>query len=269
MKGGLAAMIVAFKSAFPISSGKTIGLLTNSDEETGGYNGASYVVEEKGIRAKFVIVGDAPRTSTFAIINKEKGGLWLRVSAIGKSAHAARPWLGENAVEKLMKALAKIKRYVGAHRAEKWSSTCNLSAIQTENRTPNIVPSQAIGIVDIRFTEKLASTPDELLRALRKLVPEVELDPISKVPLFLTSSKESQAVVLRQIFQDVTKTAVAFSYGHGASDARYFSARNMPTVIVGPIGGGWHAEEEWVSAKSVRLLSDVLSSYLRKALDIK
>ena len=38
----------------------------------------------------------------------QKGALWLRISTFGKSAHASRPHLGVNAVEKMTKLMERL-----------------------------------------------------------------------------------------------------------------------------------------------------------------
>ncbi len=113
MKGGLASLIVALLELDARHVRHGAALLVNGDEEVGGAHGAGHLVNKIGIRPKFVIVADNPRRDRFVVTTKEKGGIWLELTARGRAAHAAYPWLGENALEKLIRAVGKIQRLVG------------------------------------------------------------------------------------------------------------------------------------------------------------
>ena len=74
------------------------GIIITADEEIGGANGARQALKE--IKAAFCVALDGG--SLKKIVIKEKGIVRLKLVARGKTAHGARPWLGENAIEKLI-----------------------------------------------------------------------------------------------------------------------------------------------------------------------
>jgi succinyl-diaminopimelate desuccinylase len=80
-------------------------VLITGDEEIGGYNGARSALGE--INCDFCIALDGGRVDK--IVVKEKGILRLKVVARGKTAHGARPWQGENAIERLMADCSSLK----------------------------------------------------------------------------------------------------------------------------------------------------------------
>ncbi|NIU59932.1 MAG: peptidase dimerization domain-containing protein, partial [Phycisphaerae bacterium] len=74
------------------------GVMITADEEIGGANGARQALKE--IKAEFCIALDGGGLNKIVI--KEKGIVKLKLIARGKTAHGARPWLGENAIENLI-----------------------------------------------------------------------------------------------------------------------------------------------------------------------
>ena len=76
----------------------------------------------------------------------------LKLIGRGKTAHGARPWLGENAIENLIADYFKIKRHFELTAPGHWHRTLNFSRIQA-GKAVNQVPDYAEALFDIRFTE--------------------------------------------------------------------------------------------------------------------
>ena len=70
----------------------------------GGRDGTRHQLDH-GVRGRFVIVGE---TSGLHIVNESKGMLVVRLLATGRAAHAAYPWLGDNALVKLQRTVASL-----------------------------------------------------------------------------------------------------------------------------------------------------------------
>lgn len=264
MKGGVLAIISALR-AYAQNPGKhNIVSLITSDEETGGVNGVGALAEQLSKTAKFVIVGDGPRYDQMLITNREKGGLWVEVIADGKSAHAARPWLGENAIEKILRAITIIKNHVGEIEKEAWKSTYNVALIETSNKTPNVVPATARAIVDIRFTPDLAKTPKQLFDALQKKIPFATLRALTDVALLETKPSNEWIKKFQKGARRAIGSNLPLGFGHAASDGRYFAAHKIPTILIGPMGGNWHGKDEWVSIKSVEKLRAIFVAAIQE-----
>lgn len=262
MKSGLAAMIVGFQSALRAKSKKNIVLLITADEEIGGINGVGHIVNDLGMRGKFALVLDGPRHEEILITTKEKGGAWIEILAKGKGGHAARPWLGENAIDKLSGAIEQIKQAIGPIEPNAWKTTYNVALVETTNKAGNVIPEEARAVIDVRFTEAFAKTPDALVAKLQKIVPEVALTARTKIALFRTSEKNASIKKLQCIATEVVGKKVEFGFGHGASDARYFAAQEIPAALLGPIGGNWHGRGEWVYLESVKKLAEIVRRFL-------
>ncbi len=263
MKGGLVALIMAFKECMTEPNPPDVALLITGDEEIGGADGTGYVVGELGIRPDFVLVGDGSQRDYWEIITKEKGGLWIEMIAEGVNSHAARPWLGDNAIDKIIAAIESVKRLVGPVEHNQWKSTASVTVIGTDNTVQNMIPARARAVMDIRFTEGLADTPDEVLREVVRWTPDVAVRAMAKVPLFMTDEDHPMVRRFADSAHSVYKKGVSFGFSHAASDARYFSEAGIPTVIFGTVGDKWHADGEWVDLESVELMQKIVTEFLR------
>jgi succinyl-diaminopimelate desuccinylase len=214
------------------------------------------------MRPQFVLCADSTHDRR-EIIVREKGGVWVEMRAQGIGAHAAYLWKGENALDKIIGAIEKIRQWVGPVVPEAWKSTCNLAVLETTNKTPNKVPADARAVLDIRFTEELAKDPDELLEKIRSLVPEVEVHVLTKVFPLYGDEQNPFLQKFKQVSDEILGEPVPFHYGHGATDARYFAALGIPSVIFGAVGGNYHAKGEWVDIKSLEQNKEILLRFLQ------
>ena len=262
MKGMAVVAIEVMQELAKKDSPPDVALLLNGDEEIGGENGVRYCVQEIGIKPQFVLCVDSTH-SRKEIVVKEKGGLWLEIKVMGKTAHAAYLWNGENAVEKLFEVIQKIKEFVGPVQPEVWKSTVNVGIIETPNKTPNKVPAEATAVLDIRFTEGLAKTPDELFEKIQKLVPEVELKALTRVFPLHADEKHPLVQKLKQIADKAWGEDIPLHFGHGATDARFFAEVGVPAVLYGGIGDNYHGAGEWVDLKSLEQNKQILLELLK------
>lgn len=263
MKGMVAVLIEVIQELGKEKNPPDIALLLNGDEEVGGENGAGYCAKELGIKSQFLLCADGPDEQRIKITTKEKGVLWLELVAQGKTAHGAYPWLGENALDKLISAIQKIKNFVGAVQPEAWKSTLNVGVIETDNKTPNKVPASAKAVVDIRFTEELARTPEELISKIQELVPEIQVRALEKGSLLFVEESDPFLLQFKKAAESVIGKGVPFAFEHGATDARYFAEIGVPCAVFGAIGGNMHAAGEWVDLKSLEQNKEILLRFLQ------
>lgn len=230
------------------------GILITGDEEIGGANGARKALGL--VDTEFCIALDGG--SIGSIVVKEKGIWRLKLIARGKTAHGARPWLGENAIEKLMADYAVIKPFFDPPAdagPEHWHRTLNFSIIQA-GKSFNQVPDYAEALFDIRYTE--SDNLDELLEKMRAAI-RGELLEESREPLFLAGDSPYLDLLLE--IADKTVTGAA----HGASDARFLSAYGIKGIVWGANGDmSQHAPDEHVNIASIRELYDLLNKFIKK-----
>ncbi len=258
MKGMIVVLIKVMQELGMQGEPPDAALLLTGDEEIGGMDGAGYMAQEIGLRPKFVVCADGASEKGLEIVTKGKGGVWLELNAQGKSAHGAYLWQGENAIEKVIAAVQKIKDFIGKVEAEAWKTTANLGIIDTPNKTPNKVPSQARAVLDIRFTEAIARTPEELIEKVKALAPEIQIKVLEKFPLFFTRDDDELLQRFKKAAEEVLNSKVPITYSHGAADIRYFTDAGSGGVLFGSLGEGMHAANEWVDLKSLEVNRQVL-----------
>jgi len=226
----------------------TFGILITGDEEVGGANGAKRVLPE--IRAEFCIALDGGRPEK--IIVKEKGILHLKLVARGRTAHAARPWLGSNAIENLIADYRRIQAFFAPPSPpdpDHWHRTINFSTVQA-GKSLNQVPDRAEACFDVRYTEN--DDPDGVVADIRSVI-EGELTVETVEPLFF-SRPSPYLDRLRAVAPKAD-----FGAEHGASDARYLSAYGMNGVVWGAEGNlSQHSTEEHVVIESIDRLYRML-----------
>ncbi|GAI61315.1 unnamed protein product, partial [marine sediment metagenome] len=104
MKGGLAAIVIALKILKRLDLELSGNLILNAvaDEETGGFLGTKWLVENKltTIKCDFVIVGEPTGINPLgkASIVGEKARIEIKIVTNGISSHAAIPFAGKNAI---------------------------------------------------------------------------------------------------------------------------------------------------------------------------
>ena len=227
-----------------------VGALITGDEEIGGHNGAHQALGE--ISCHFCIALDGGRVEK--IVVKEKGILRLKLVAKGKSAHGARPWIGDNAIEKLIDDCRIVKGFFDDLAApEHWHRTMNLSVIRA-GESINQVPDQAEAIFDIRYTEK--DDVDDLIQQIQAAVTGTVITQ-EREPLFISPASP----YLDRLLALATGTGTGIA--HGASDARFLSYFDIPGIVWGADGNSsQHSTNEHVDIQSIGRLYGILDRYL-------
>jgi succinyl-diaminopimelate desuccinylase len=226
------------------------GLMITGDEEVGGKNGAQPTLA--GIRADFAIALDGGCLDK--IIVKEKGILRLKLVSRGRAAHGARPWLGTNAIEALVKDYQVLRAHFQETAPEHWHRTLNWSVVQA-GQSVNQVPDRAEAIFDIRFTEN--DDPEALVAALRQKL-DGEIEVLTLDPVFQAGTSPHMDR-LREIVPEAN-----WGMEHGASDARFLAANGIPGIVWGANGNmSQHTDDEHVELRSIERLYTYLDHFLR------
>ncbi len=248
-------------------------LVITGDEETGGRNGAFRVLPH--VRADFCVALDGG--SPGSVIIKEKGVIDLVLTARGKSAHGARPWLGENAVDALVRDYEALKPLfpglypqlaglatpdaqpssVASPQAEAhWHRTLNLGLLHAGTAV-NQVPGEAVAQLDVRYTEH--DDPHQLVADMRAAV-QGQLDVTRMEPLFVTGDTPWLGRLLRHA------PGAATGCAHGASDARFLTDLSMAGVVWGAEGEtSQHTDHEHLLVPSLVPVYQALLALAREA----
>jgi len=231
-KGPLAAMCAAFATA-RLPKGARLVLAATCDEETGGQGLGVLRPELPPIDA--AVIGEP---TELRVCSAQRGLLRLKITAKGRRAHAARPWQGENAIEKAARdivALAALPRpephpLLGP-------MTLQVTMIQGGVGI-NVVPPECTFQIDARTIPALDNRDlYERVRAAvsgeTALVSE-RIRPVETPP--------EAAIVRAALAAAGAGAPVAFG---GVSDL--FHVRDVPGVVMGPGRSEQsHAADEWI-----------------------
>ena len=185
----------------------------------------------------------------------------LDLEVSGKSAHGATPWLGENAALRGLDVFRAIESLPFARASSETFDrpSINLGRISAGD-APNRVPDLCRLSVDIRFLPGQDST------AIREAVAAIDgvtvVQAFERPPAWV--SKSDPFVVALREAASRSVGGEALSVGRdGASDAIAFLQAGIPAVEFGPVGGGHHGPDEWVSLESITAMREAIGSFVR------
>jgi succinyl-diaminopimelate desuccinylase len=257
----VAALVLAdvFRSLAPVLP-YPLGLQLVTDEEVGGHDGTAHQIAA-GVTAGFVLIGEQ---SGLRVVTDSKGILQVRLHATGTAAHAAYPWLGDNALLAVTGAVDAVLRRYPVPAGEQWRTTVNVARIETPNRAVNQVPAEATAWLDIRFppedTDFAGRTVDEIAAFLGAVSGiEVLVDSLGAPH---HADPESPEVTLLRACARKAGYSGDLLRKHGAADGRFYSAVGVDAVIFGPGGDGQHGPHEYADLTTVPPYREALVSFL-------
>lgn len=255
MKGALAALLLALADLRDQSAVRVrIGIVPDEESEEEVERGGDLLIEE-GFRGDFAITGE-PTDMHIGVA--AKGVLAFRIRVEGRAAHGATPWLGENAILRAVDVFRAVQSLPFASQSSELFDrpSINLGRILGGDAL-NKVPDTCFIDVDVRYLPE--QEPDEILEQVRGIRGVEVISSFKRPPAMV----DPQSVYVRALCEAAAPhhTGEVMSVGRdGASDAVSFLRAGIPAVEFGPLGGGHHGPEEWVSVPS-------LASYRRAIVD--
>lgn len=261
MKVTALALALAFRELADVVR-YPLGLQLVTDEELGGYHGTAYQVA-LGVRADFAVVGEY---SGLELVTESKGIVDVTLTAVGRAAHGAYPWLGDNAVLRLVRAIERLLAAYPPPTEPVWRSTVNVAAIETGDTAINQVPARASARLDIRYPPEDARfagrTPDQVVAALSELAgPEVAV----RLDRFDPPHRADEGLAEVRALRDAVRAEGCpggFLRKHGAADSRHLAAVGIPAVAFGIGGDGQHGPAEYADLATLRPYRRALRRFL-------
>jgi putative selenium metabolism hydrolase len=157
----------------------------NMEEWCDGIAPNTFVEVDPGVRPDFVVIGEPTKMQVY---RGHKGRVELRITATGRSAHAASHYLGDNAVYKMMAIITQIRELdrrmrfgMGYHPVQGYPSIA-VTDVAARTASLNAVPDQFTIYIDRRIT---SSEPrDEVITQIKGLIPDYLQDEIHVEELF-------------------------------------------------------------------------------------
>lgn len=250
MKGSVSVCLNVMNN---LNTSKKVALFITSDEEIDG-NCVKELLEK--YTGSFAIVPDGG--SNFDLIVEEKGALQLKVLAEGVSAHASQPFNGDNAIVKVMDVYNDlISKYPLPTSSDDYVTTVNLSKIEGGNAT-NCVPDYAVCYFDIRRVSK--DSVSDILDIIKK--HDVKYEILLDGDVFKTDLNNNFVKKYIESSEKVLNKKINKAGCESTSDAIYFYLKNIPTVIMNPVGYYPHNPKEYVNKKSLLDLYNIYMEFI-------
>ena len=186
-KGSTPGMIygLAIARDLGLLDGYTAYYFGNMEEWCDGIAPNSFVEADPMVKPDFVVIGEPTKMRVY---RGHKGRIELKITASGKSAHAASHYLGDNAVYKMMSVIAQIRELdrrfrigMGSHPVQGRPSIA-VTDVKVRTASLNAVPDQFTIFLDRRITSN--EPHDDVIEQIKGLIPDYLQQEIKVEELF-------------------------------------------------------------------------------------
>ena len=263
MKSGDTIMIKLMKDLLKQNfKWKKISLILTTDEEIWGFDGVEKLVNLWYIW-DFVLIPDSG--SLERIIYAEKWILHLDLSFFWKSCHASRPWLGENAIDNMIRFYSLIKNFLENKKKiynskDHWWNTVSLNVVNGWKAT-NVIPDKVNAKIDIRFTEEI--NKNDLLNIVNKFLKVTNWKNNNKLVWDLLYTDPYNSFI--QKYFNIAKKYinwVILDKEHWGSDGRFFSAAWCVVLLHRPGCWNLHWKKEYVVLKDLEIIYNIYKDFI-------
>lgn len=242
-------------------------------DEEGVSIGTEHLLRSLRADAAVVLEPDAlPR-----VIVEHQGFGWIDVVTIGRPAHGSAPDEGVDSIVAMAEVVSRLHRldvesFAASPDPRNGRTVFHTGTIQGGTDYATYPATCSLGIeIGTQTNETLADRVGEIeaiLADVRRRMPGLETRvnvALDRQP-FLASGHER---VL-----DCFDTAAREHLGHDLTrgglnawtDAAMMQAAGIPTILLGPLGGNFHAPGEWVAVSEVAVVTDVIVTAAREFL---
>lgn len=234
-----------------------LAILLSGDEEHGGLSGVNKVLAD-GYTTDVCLLPDAGNGFGSMSVGA-KGVYHAAIRLKGRAHHGSRPWEGDGAANKLVDFLGELRGIFDA--TSKDNSTMTISVLKA-GEALNQGPAEAECGIDIRYTNKQdLNRIEKSLNALLKKY-DGEVIHLHTGSDFQLDTSHLDVAKFIELYEKAAGKQIEFVRAHGSSDARFFSERNIPVIMIRPDGGGAHGDDEWISKESFNEFYKLLKQYV-------
>jgi putative selenium metabolism hydrolase len=165
--------------------GYTAYYFGNMEEWCDGIAPNSFVEVDPKVKPDFVVIGEPTKMNVY---RGHKGRIELKITASGRSAHAASHYLGDNAVYKMMAIITQIRELdrrmrfgMGYHEVQGFPSIA-VTDVMARTASLNAVPDQFTIYIDRRITSN--EPHDDVIEQIKGLIPDYLQEEILVEELF-------------------------------------------------------------------------------------
>jgi succinyl-diaminopimelate desuccinylase len=301
MKGSCAAAMVAATVLHALAKGEhpTVEVWLTADEEIGGQDGAKWLAEAGKLQGDVCVIGDASGGSRDRPTMELgcKGGMATVLKARGVTAHGSQPYLGSNAIEKLLTVIPYVKKIrefpldvpvelasvlqssidfllaepaltpeqrEGAKRLYHYP-TVSLNIIQGGVKR-NVVPDSAEATFDIRITPgcSIPRVRDRMLELLKESgVEGITADINTERGGFYVSPQHPAVIQFRKTITMLMGKEPLMKISTGGTDGvSVHHIAHIPCVTYGPlVPGVAHTPNEYITMENLVMATEVFATF--------
>ncbi len=266
MKGSIAACMTAVKALVDanVSLGGDLLLAAVADEEHFSL-GTTEVI--KHYHADGAIVTEATEMN---LCRAHKGFIWLEVETLGRAAHGSRFDEGIDAnmhMGRFLAELDKLERELRSRSPHPLVGPPSLHAALI-NGGAGLSTYAASCKLKVERRTIPGETEAQVLSELKAIVHRLsEADPTFKAAVRAFCTRDpfevvADAAIVRAVEQAATQVRGTPPQHIGQTfwmDSALLANAGAETVVIGPIGAGAHADEEWVDLQSLVDLAQILA----------
>ena len=186
-KGSPPGMVygMAFARDLGLLDGWTAYYFGNMEEWCDGIAPNTFVEVDPKVRPDYVVIGEPTRMNVY---RGHKGRIELKITATGRSAHAAVHYTGDNAVYKMISIINLIReldrrmRFGMGHHPVLGNPSIAITDVEARTNSINAVPDQFTIYIDRRVT--LSEPHDDVINLIKGLIPDYLQNEIHVEELF-------------------------------------------------------------------------------------
>jgi len=283
MKAGVAAILSAVDS---VRSDRPLKVMFVSDEEAdsrGTYEAAKAGFLKDCRFALATEISDisdiSERTRTVTL--GRRGRVQYEVKVPGVSSHAATLEKGVSAVTQAAECAIGIERMNGSLPTHPKLGQGNQFVRSFRSESVSLsVPDEATLLIDRHLVppENAESARADIASRIGQMYDKGRMKEANgarakvavkarEVPYlmpYVTPQDNPEVQMLSRVIEDRLGSPARYNYGLSVADENLIAKQGIPVASLGPIGGGEHSYQEWVSKTSYLELIDILGSFLKR-----
>ena len=262
--------MLALKAAQSMSLSGDVIVSAVADEEYGSIGTEALLSEWERWPAHAVLIAEP---TELAISIAHRGFVWLKFEVTGVAAHGSRPQLGVDAIAKMGKvlvALDALDQKLRAHPTHDLLGSGSLHASFIEGGEEiSMVPAHCKLLVERRtIPGESAKSAEAEAQALLDDIAATDSDFKAQVKATFSrgpygiAADHALVQTLKRHAEACLQSDVSIIGSSWWMDAALFGDHGVPTVVLGPAGGGAHARVEWVDLASVQKCQEIYTALI-------
>lgn len=216
----------------------TLELALVADEETMGFKGAGYLVEQGIVSPDVAIVGEP---TSLRVVRAQRGASWVRLATKGVAGHGSAPERGVNAIKHMAEIVLHLDDVLpDVSHPLLGGPTLSVGTIHGGEKV-NIIPAACVAEVDRRTVpgetrESVVAGIEEAIDRARERFPDLEatVDIAFFAEPFEVPRDAEVVTAAVDAIASTTGAGVDVIGFRGASDARFLFETGADVIVCGP-----------------------------------